>query len=290
MKQAYGISVLLGAVLLSACGEKPAAPPSATDTKPNTVAEQVADPKPAAPAETAEAKPAVTPPLPADAPAPGTPAPASEPLVGMPTEPTVLPDGTLELRWEHLVPQGYEPETIMAKYAAQIDQITEGSPEDDALMEKIMAEFNTAPSNASLGGKRVRLPGFISPLDEKDGIVSEFLLVPYFGACIHQPPPPVNQTLLVRPLADKSVEMDAIYEPVWVTGDLKVENTKTSLASAGYLIENAQLEPYTEEDAAADEAAEQAAMEGISPEQAAQEADKPGTPDTTTPAAKPATE
>lgn len=81
-------------------------------------------------------------------------------------------------------------------------------------------------------------------MDEKDGFITEFLLVPYFGACIHQPPPPVNQTLLVRPQQGKSVRIEDIYQPVWVVGDMRVETTTTQLASAGYLIENAELSLY----------------------------------------------
>ena len=157
-------------------------------------------------------------------------------------------DEVLNLEWEDLVPAGFEPETIMAKYAEQIDQISEGTPEDDALMEKILAEFNAAPSNAELSGKRVRIPGFISLLDEENGMVGEFLLVPYFGACIHAPPPPVNQTLLVKPDKGKSLGMEAIYQPVWVTGEMKVERLQTALAEAGYVIEHASLEVYEEED------------------------------------------
>ena len=54
-----------------------------------------------------------------------------------------------------------------------------------------------------LNDKDVRIPGFIVPLEYKESeIVTRFLLVPYFGACIHEPPPPPNQTIYV------------VYEPV----------------------------------------------------------------------------
>ena len=54
-------------------------------------------------------------------------------------------------------------------------------------------------ANKSLDGATVRLPGFIIPLDaRRDGVLDEFLLVPYFGACIHVPPPPPNQLVYVR--------------------------------------------------------------------------------------------
>ena len=109
------------------------------------------------------------------------------------------------------------------------------------------AEFDKAPPNESLAGKTVKIPGFVSPLDEVDGMVSEFLLVPYFGSCIHSPPPPVNQTVLVKPHKDKSVSMASIRRPVWVVGEIKVERNKTDLAEAAYHIENARLEEYVHE-------------------------------------------
>nr|CAA6824804.1 MAG: FIG003461: hypothetical protein [uncultured Thiotrichaceae bacterium] len=151
-----------------------------------------------------------------------------------------------QIMWEDLIPADFKPEKIMEKYQAQIDEMPEGAPGEKEMFAKIMAEFNAAPSNDLLNGKTVRIPGFVSPLDSKDGIVTDFLLVPYFGSCIHSPPPPVNQTVLVDPLAGKSIPMEGIYEPVWVTGRMTVENKQTDLAMAGYFIEDARLEPYSE--------------------------------------------
>lgn len=93
--------------------------------------------------------------LPADAPAPGTLLPAT-PL----TPPVIDANGVTELKWEHLIPPGFEPEKIMAKYEDQISQIAEGSPEDEALLEKIVEEFNQAPSNPEWANKKIRLPGY----------------------------------------------------------------------------------------------------------------------------------
>lgn len=153
-----------------------------------------------------------------------------------------------KIMWEDLIPQGYEPSVIMKKYQKTIDDTPEGSPEEKVLFDKIMSEFNNAPANDTLAGKKVKIPGFVSPLDENNGMVGDFLLVPYFGSCIHSPPPPVNQTVLVQPKAGKSIPMERIYEPVWVTGHMKVELQNTDLAQAGYLIEEAQLEMYKPEE------------------------------------------
>lgn len=150
----------------------------------------------------------------------------------------------VNLRWEDLTPKGYEPDKILAKFREKIDALPEGAPEERALLQEVQAALNSAPVNNELNGKKIKLPGFVSPLDENNGMVTEFLLVPYFGACIHAPPPPLNQTLLVKPQKDKSVSMDKIYEPVWVTGTLSTEGATTDLAQAGYVIDVAEVTPY----------------------------------------------
>ena len=99
-----------------------------------------------------------------------------------------------------------------------------------------------APTVASLDGELVRLPGFVVPLDVTEGKVSSFLLVPYFGACIHQPPPPPNQIVHVSFAAP--VEFESMYAPVWVTGRMRVETYSGFLAEAGYTLAGREVEPY----------------------------------------------
>lgn len=69
-----------------------------------------------------------------------------------------------------------------------------------------------------LDGKVVRIPGYLLPLEFSGKKVTEFLLVPWVGACIHTPPPPPNQIVHVKP--DQPVEMTGMFVPVWVTGPL----------------------------------------------------------------------
>lgn len=198
-------------------------------------------------------QPPALPELPEDAPEIGTAVTAM--IKAKPASDASKPEETADsgdiaqIMWEDLIPADFQPDSIMAKYQAQIDSIPEGSTEEKILFDKIMGEFNNAPPNDTLNGKQVRIPGFVTPLDEHKGMVKEFLLVPYFGSCIHSPPPPVNQTVLVKPLEGKSISLEEIYEPVWVTGLMKVEFSNTDLAQAGYLIESAQLEIYQEEEA-----------------------------------------
>lgn len=149
-----------------------------------------------------------------------------------------------ELSWDELSPAGYEQDKILDKYQDLIEQTPEGSPEENEIFDKMMSELNSAPANQSLDGQKIKLPGFVSPLEEKDGKITEFLLVPYFGACIHVPPPPLNNTLLIKPQPDHAIPFSRYGEPVWVLGQMQVETSSTDLAEAGYLIDNAQIEVY----------------------------------------------
>jgi hypothetical protein len=153
-----------------------------------------------------------------------------------------------ELAWEDLELPGQGLADIMKKYQPQIDAIPEGDSKENAVLEKMQTELNNAPVNPALNGKKVKLPGFVSPLevDEKTDTVKEFLLVPFFGACIHVPPPPVNQTILVTPQSGKSISMGDMYSPVWVYGTLSTAGKHTDLADAGYQITDARVEIYQE--------------------------------------------
>jgi hypothetical protein len=114
-------------------------------------------------------------------------------------------------------------------------------------MEKIMAElreaWDKAPVVQALDGRRVKIPGFVVPL-EGDGVkLSEFLLVPYYGACIHVPPPPNNQVVYVKvPEADAKIRR--AFDTVWVIGTLSAKPFSSDLAEAGYQMQAEQVLPY----------------------------------------------
>ncbi|WP_020395593.1 DUF3299 domain-containing protein [Thiolinea disciformis] len=153
------------------------------------------------------------------------------------------------ISWESLELPGQGLADIMRKYQPMLDKIKDEDVEEgDKLMAKMQGELDAAPTNPAVYGKRIKLIGYVSPLevDNQKGVVKEFLLVPYFGACIHVPPPPVNQTLLVHPQASAGISMEKIYEPVVVSGIIKGEAVKTNLAQAGYQISDALVEPYKE--------------------------------------------
>ena len=93
---------------------------------------------------------------------------------------------------------------------------------------------------ADLNGKRVKIGGYVVPLDFEATTIKEFLLVPFVGACIHVPPPPANQIVYVK--AADGFEVSGMFEPVWVTGTLKGTSAFTGLAEAGYSLEADKVE------------------------------------------------
>jgi len=96
-----------------------------------------------------------------------------------------------------------------------------------------------------MNGLSVKIPGFIVPVEmDKQSRITEFFLVPYFGACIHVPPPPPNQIVYVK--ANKPLEMDIMYEPVWVTGLLKIEKKENDVATAMYSLNALKVDVYSE--------------------------------------------
>ncbi|GAA0396538.1 hypothetical protein GCM10009133_02030 [Cocleimonas flava] len=151
------------------------------------------------------------------------------------------------ISWDKLIPESYDPSVIIDKYSEELESLTDDDPKAMELYGKIQAELDNAPVNMSLDGKTIKMPGFIAPLENNNGIISEFLLVPYFGACIHVPAPPINQTVMIKAKNGQGIKSEESSLPIWITGKLKAVEERTSIGAAGYRIENAQIEPYTEE-------------------------------------------
>lgn len=138
---------------------------------------------------------------------------------------------------------------------ANAKRLEQGGLDVDTLLAKRreMSEVRRTTGsilNMALEGERVRIPGYLLPLEITGKQVSEFLLVPWVGACIHTPPPPPNQIVHVK--AASPYEMASMFEPVWVTGKLVTGAAKKSLymvdgtsdIDIGYSIRGAQVEAY----------------------------------------------
>ena len=154
----------------------------------------------------------------------------------------------LEIEWTDLETPGQGMEDVVIKYEAQLEALGPHSDDLAALIEKIEEEFNALPANPAINGKKIKLGGFIAPLDVDDssGMLKNFLLVPYFGACIHVPPPPPIMIVQVEPEAGESIHMDDSFFPVWVYGIIRTDTVSTELAEASYQMRNARVEIMSE--------------------------------------------
>ena len=163
-------------------------------------------------------------------------------------ESVVLRDGVAyeEVMWDMLIPAAYTADEIMARYDAELAKIEDQPDMAEQAQRLADALFNNAPVNDVLNGAYIKLPGFIAPLEFDKEIITEFLLVPYFGACVHVPPPPANQTILVKTAEGYGIKADDAYDPVWIMGELTTQGVTTDLAEAGYFMAQALTEPYSE--------------------------------------------
>ena len=149
-----------------------------------------------------------------------------------------------ELEWDSLIPIDYRPEKILNQYG-DISELDDNDPRAQKIMDQLQELWDKAPIVTELDGRQVRLPGFVVPL-EGDGVeLTEFFLVPYYGACIHVPPPPANQIVYVK-VAEKDVRIRNAFDTVWVTGQLSAKNFESDLGNAGYHLDASQIEPYDE--------------------------------------------
>lgn len=118
-------------------------------------------------------------------------------------------------------------------------------PIDWRLLGQLNVDTRVAPDSLKkLDGQRVRIPGFIVPLDDSQDEGAEFLLVPYYGACVHTPPPPANQMAFVTMTGGRSVKL-ALFDAVWMEGTLRIVNYDSPYGSVGYTIEGMSMRPYT---------------------------------------------
>lgn len=152
--------------------------------------------------------------------------------------------GFQAVEWDDLIPPGFSSEQILDRYEDRLAAAEPGSPELDDLYEEMNAEYEDASVNPQLNSIDIQLAGFVAPLTYDGDAITEFLLVPYFGACIHVPPPPVNQTVIVTLDEGDTLTLEESWGAVWVAGEMTVTSTDTSLATAGYSISGAQFGVY----------------------------------------------
>ncbi|WP_220719558.1 DUF3299 domain-containing protein [Agarivorans litoreus] len=123
--------------------------------------------------------------------------------------------------WQTLIPELERGQIVQTPINHEV-QLDERAP-----------QIKTGGLVHALDGQNMRMPGFIVPLESDGNKITEFFLVPFFGACLHLPPPPPNQIIHVS--HPKGIDMIEPWEVVWISGEMQVKATDVEgLASAGY--------------------------------------------------------
>ena len=131
---------------------------------------------------------------------------------------------------------GSEEDEISGQLANAVTSAINDRYQQALVSTRIIPEMN---------GTNIRIPGFIVPLEfDDEQTITEFFLVPYFGACIHSPPPPPNQIIYVR--APKGIQIETLYDPFWISGKLSTKLIENYMATAAYSLEMQSYEDYTE--------------------------------------------
>ncbi len=176
-------------------------------------------------------------------------------------EPVEAVSKVTEIAWEDLMPEGENEllENLYVEFYEEFERkmvrnstslVDAASQETD--VSSLIVEGSTADTMEQIGtfnvvkdldGKQIRVPGYVVPFDfNADAEHREFLLVPYFGACLHTPPPPPNQIILVK--SDIATKIENINEPVWLEGTLKTGEFLNDLGNSAYELNLSKLEPY----------------------------------------------
>lgn len=162
---------------------------------------------------------------------------ASKPLAAAPAR---SGDGTQDIKWQDLIPKDWRPRTRLL--GRKFQSMNDNDPQALAFMQELQKEWDEAPTSPAMNGRSVRLPGYLVPLEEVKGELKELLLVPYYGACIHVPPPPANQ--IVHVILAKPASGFRTMDPVWISGKLVTSRQETDMATTGYRMDGATITRY----------------------------------------------
>ncbi len=150
--------------------------------------------------------------------------------------------GVREIGWEELMPEG-EEERLAQLYQQQMSMLYSGGPIAEGSAADTMVQIGTFNTVKELNETKVRIPGYTVPFEYgANAEIKEFLLVPYYGACLHAPPPPPNQTVFA--IAEQPIKLRDLAQAVWIEGTMYTQTQESELADAAYTIRIDKVETY----------------------------------------------
>ncbi|MBI3903210.1 MAG: DUF3299 domain-containing protein [Nitrosomonadales bacterium] len=145
-----------------------------------------------------------------------------------------------QITWDDLMPKDWDPMAAFKKL--DLSKLKDSDPRAQEALLNMRQSWSNAPIEPSMDGARVRIPGFIVPLESAHNKISEFLLVPFFGGCIHVPPPPPNQIIHVFP--PQPLKGMQSMDSVWISGVLETVPSSTGMGDASYRMKADKVELY----------------------------------------------
>ena|SRR5208282_5482751 len=151
-----------------------------------------------------------------------------------------------EITWDVLIPKDWDPAKPFRKL--NLGLLKDSDPQAIEVLEMMKEEWDSAPIDPAMDGAKIKISGFVVPIEENNRAVTEFLLVPYFGACIHVPPPPANQ--IIHVVSKTPIKNLRVMDSVSVVGQLKAayfsKKTDMGIGASGYQLNSVSVATYTE--------------------------------------------
>lgn len=161
----------------------------------------------------------------------------------------VAHDSYRSVIWDDLMPADWDP--MKPVKGLDFSTLQDSDPRAIEALQKVKDFWNDAPIEPKMDGVRIKIPGFVVPLDADLDHAKDFLLVPYFGACIHVPPPPSNQIIYIltpehlsktqNKALKKALELQG---PIYVSGKIETIPSNTAMAFASYRMQAEDIETY----------------------------------------------
>ena len=170
-------------------------------------------------------------------------------------KPNIPASAFMKADWLDLLPE--DDLNALLNPPSYLDDIVDGSAEDqlsnplkneltngeDDRYQQALASINV---KAIVDNAPIKIPAFIVPLEfDDEQNVTQFFMVPFFGACLHLPPPPPNQTIFVN--YPQGLKLESLYDAYWISGVIKTSLVENDTATAAYSMEMHAFELYAEE-------------------------------------------
>ncbi|MFZ8199549.1 DUF3299 domain-containing protein [Alteromonas portus] len=160
----------------------------------------------------------------------------------------------ITLSWDALLP---DAEKALLGTAQSAQNPLQDLPLHEQVFQSIQRTFDDEYQQALISvntvdkfnGKYVKLSGFIVPVEANaQREITAFFIVPYFGACIHYPPPPPNQIVFVslnNAHEKGGISGIDIQQAYTFSGEFTTGLYEDPQGTSAYLLDVVEIKPYS---------------------------------------------